>query len=41
MIAMMQNIQRMRAAGGIRGKFKPKLAHEKRIFKLKAKPKKD
>ena len=40
-IARMQNIQRLKASGRLRGKFKPKPAHEKRLFKPEAKPRKD
>ena len=40
-IARMQNIQRLKASGRLRGKFKPKPAHEKRLFKPEAKPKRD
>jgi len=39
MIARMQNIQRRRATSHLRGRFKPKPAHEKKLFKPEAKPK--
>jgi len=39
-IARVKNVQRLRAEG-LRGRFKPKPAHEKRLFKPEAKPKKD
>ncbi len=40
-IARVQNIQRFKASGKLRGKFKPRSAHEKRLFKPEVKPKKD
>lgn len=39
-IARARNIQRMRATGRLRGKFKPRPAHEKKLFKPDVKPKK-
>lgn len=38
-IARTQNIQKFKSTKRIRGKFKPKPAHEKRLFKPEAKPK--
>jgi len=37
-IARMHNIQRRKASGYLRGRFKSKPAHEKRLFKPEAKP---
>jgi len=37
----MKSIKRLKASGRLRGKFKPKPAHEKRLFKPEAKPKRD
>jgi len=42
LVARMQNIERKRKAGSqLRGKFKPKPAYEKKLYKANVKPKKD